>query len=149
MKFSSDDTMYKCQKMRAEGKRWKDIAEIINKDAEKATTSASLSALYSKWIRPQNVEKSELAIEHVIKEVDCKELVYMMTEAFKEVNISASFKMDTPKFFVETFKMMVDEIKLTRLAVEKLLEMGEKIEELDRDVRILLDNNMPLNRRGK
>ena len=143
MTLSSDENMVRCRQLRNQGLTWNQVADRMG-----LKSSKSLSTTYSRWLKTNNVVP-EMVQQNNVREMDCDELVNMLTDAFKQVNITASFKMDTPKLFVETFKLLVEEIRLTRLSIDKLLELGKTIQDIDRDTKIMLDNNLPLNRRRR
>lgn len=147
MKLTDDELMHQCHRLRRNGISWKTVCDELNVPFER---KKSLISTYSKWKNSSKLtSKKKDGGKAVFNEEEFTELVNIMSQAFKEVTVEAQFKMQIPKRLLDMQEALLEEIKLTRQAMEKIVAFGTKIEDLDRDVRIMLENNLPLNRRKR
>ena len=146
MMISDQRIMLKCHKWRRQGREWKIIREELG---IKPDRHASLVSTYSKWKNKHKVARKRENAKPMIDEDDFADMVNMMANAFKEVTVEASFNMQIPKRLIDIQASLLEEIKATRIAMEKIVDFGKKIDELDKNTRTLLDANMPLNRKRR
>lgn len=145
-KLADDELMQKCHKLRREGLRWKQICEVLEIDMDR---QRSLTSTYSKWRNQSKIARTKRPGKVVFDEDEFTEMVNIMSQAFKEITVEAEFKMQLPKRLVDIQELLLEEIKATRIAMEKMGNVAQKIEDLERSVRIMKENNMPLGRRKR